>query len=563
MALDLQTLIDKAAEGSTEKQRTSAVAKALEGANRGDLDALLGEVIDKFSALAGTDLGTEDGVLGLEYLVAVAVAAKSVQEAADKHVDEIRARRAELAAKVLGDTTADTDSADADQGVEDAAKPAVVIPAAADVSCYAGAQNLDYTGLVAAGGWCDPSEMICDLVDLLAGRKTGLLSVPEIQAKRGGIRTAMNLGFAKVWAGNAGLIQTDVQANETPVLTPPVDAPDEQPVAPQVTDLSGLTDTDLLELMQDANRVGDDELYDAAVAEWDARAARPDDPGIADDPEPVPAGGGQFDDLDDTELLAVMNDAINADDDDLYRAAAAEWARREGLTSAGRRHVRNVSYWSRRFGRPAVKGEPLDGIDHRTPRRRMGTRRLADIQTVGDKRAHRSSPHPHKLRPWSSQRRADEQERALPDYRGEPLAQHEVEAVKRLQRLGHQVEWLPLGEWEYNDDGRRTGRTPSNDMIWQQDAESEAIHVEVKSTKNTAYAMHGAIRKAVKSAREKHDPPFIKDRFIIDIGPAELTSELERAMSMYNVAQAPNPSNRIKDLWVLHSDGKIRKITLA
>lgn len=32
---------------------------------------------------------------------------------------------------------------------------------------------------------------------------------------------------------------------------------------------------------------------------------------------------------------------------------------------------------------------------------------------------------------------------------------------------------------------------------------------------------------------------------------------------MYNVAQAPNPSNRIKDLWVLHSDGKIRKITLA
>jgi len=119
----------------------------------------------------------------------------------------------------------------------------------------------------------------------------------------------------------------------SPAPTPPVDAPDEQPIAPQVTDMSGLTDSDLLELMQDANRVGDDELYDAAVAEWDARAARPDDPGIADDPEPVPAGGGQFDDLDDTELLAVMNDAINADDDDLYRAAAAEWARREGLTS--------------------------------------------------------------------------------------------------------------------------------------------------------------------------------------------------------------------------------------
>lgn len=36
-----------------------------------------------------------------------------------------------------------------------------------------------------------------------------------------------------------------------------------------------------------------------------------------------------------------MNDAINADDDDLYRAAAAaEWARREGLTSAGRVRTR-------------------------------------------------------------------------------------------------------------------------------------------------------------------------------------------------------------------------------
>jgi hypothetical protein len=218
--------------------------------------------------------------------------------------------------------------------------------------------------------------MICDLVDLLAGRKTGLLSVPEIQAKRGGIRTAMNLGFAKVWAGNAGLIQTDVQANETPVLTPPVDAPDEQPVAPQVTDLSGLTDTDLLELMQDANRVGDDELYDAAVAEWDARSAL--DHSREDDTETPsslsePAGGpvetdAQFAGLDDAELIAVMNDAINADDDDLYRAAAAaEWARREGLTSAGR--VRDEAFWSRRWRRPAAYGEPIRGGRSQIPQR--------------------------------------------------------------------------------------------------------------------------------------------------------------------------------------------------
>ncbi|QHN28027.1 major capsid protein [Gordonia pseudamarae] len=497
MALDLQTMIDKAAEGSTEKQRTAAVATLLEDATRGDLDQLLSEVTDKFSALDDTDPTSEDQVLGLEYLAAVAVAAKAAQKAADKRIDEVRAKRADLAAKVLGDTTADVAADDTDPGVEDSAeqgndtstdgaetdteqrvevtepvatdvapaveavsepvavaasagkrfnlaniqqkapaptKPAVTITASADVSGYAGGQNLDYTGLVAAaaskiesvtragvntsgsiaqvhldfpdhlvasgandadvietavdqsklaggsivaaGGWCAPSEVIYDLVDLLADTKTGLISVPEIQAKRGGIRTAMNLGFAKVWAGNAGLIQTDVQANETPVLTPPVDAPDEQPVAPQVTDLSGLTDTDLLELMQDANRVGDDELYDAAVAEWDARSAL--DHSREDDTETPsslsePAGGpvetdAQFAGLDDAELIAVMNDAINADDDDLYRAAAAaEWARREGLTSAGR--VRDEAFWSRRWRRPAAYGEPIRGGRSQIPQR--------------------------------------------------------------------------------------------------------------------------------------------------------------------------------------------------
>lgn len=343
MALDLQTLLDKAAEGSTEKQRTAAVAKALEGANRGDLDALLGEVTDKFSALADTDPTAEDEVLGLEYLAAVAVAAKSAQEAADQRVDEIRAKRAELAAKVLGDTT-DTAAVDDTEGAEDAAeqgddtstdtteadttegaveatevteaatvdaapvveavaepvavaasagkrfnlanikqkapapvKPPVTITASADVSGYSGGQHLDYDGLVAAatskieavtragvntsgsiaqvhldfpdhlvasgandadvieaavdqsklsggsivaaGGWCAPSEVIYDLVDLLADTKTGLISVPEIQAKRGGIKTASNLDFSTVWAGNAGLIQTEEQANEDPVPT--------------------------------------------------------------------------------------------------------------------------------------------------------------------------------------------------------------------------------------------------------------------------------------------------------------------------------------------------------
>lgn len=343
MALDLQTMIDKAAEGSTEKQRTAAVATLLEDATRGDLDQLLSEVTDKFSALDDTDPTSEDQVLGLEYLAAVAVAAKAAQKAADKRIDEVRAKRADLAAKVLGDTTADVAADDTDPGVEDSAeqgndtstdgaeadtaeaveatevtetatvdvapaveavsepvavaasagkrfnlanirqkapapvKPPVTITASADVSGYSGGQHLDYDGLVAAatskieavtragvntsgsiaqvhldfpdhlvasgandadvieaavdqsklsggsivaaGGWCAPSEVIYDLVDLLADTKTGLISVPEIQAKRGGIKTASNLDFSTVWAGNAGLIQTEGQANEDPVPT--------------------------------------------------------------------------------------------------------------------------------------------------------------------------------------------------------------------------------------------------------------------------------------------------------------------------------------------------------
>lgn len=66
--------------------------------------------------------------------------------------------------------------------------------------------------LAASGGWCAPSERLYDLVPLLADPNAGLLSLPEIAVKRGGIWTAGGLDFRTVWAGNAGLIQTEAQA---------------------------------------------------------------------------------------------------------------------------------------------------------------------------------------------------------------------------------------------------------------------------------------------------------------------------------------------------------------
>ncbi|MFT4043450.1 MAG: major capsid protein [Gordonia sp. (in: high G+C Gram-positive bacteria)] len=66
--------------------------------------------------------------------------------------------------------------------------------------------------LIAAGGWCAPSERFYELLPLLADPNAGLIDVPEIAAKRGGIITAGGLDFATVWAGDVGLIQTETQA---------------------------------------------------------------------------------------------------------------------------------------------------------------------------------------------------------------------------------------------------------------------------------------------------------------------------------------------------------------
>lgn len=88
---------------------------------------------------------------------------------------------------------------------------------------HAGDQSRIEGGLVASGGWCAPSETLYELSPMLADPNAGLLDIAEFQVKRGGINYASGIDFATVWAGNAGLVQTETQAeaNTTKALYRP------------------------------------------------------------------------------------------------------------------------------------------------------------------------------------------------------------------------------------------------------------------------------------------------------------------------------------------------------
>lgn len=63
--------------------------------------------------------------------------------------------------------------------------------------------------LVAAGGWCAPSETIYDLCSLET--VDGILSVPEVTINRGGINFTKGPDFADIYA-SIGFLQTEAQA---------------------------------------------------------------------------------------------------------------------------------------------------------------------------------------------------------------------------------------------------------------------------------------------------------------------------------------------------------------
>jgi hypothetical protein len=75
----------------------------------------------------------------------------------------------------------------------------------------AGSQgNLPGGSLVAAAGWCAPSQILYDLFELETGTD-GLLDLPEIQVSRGGIQFTPGPDFSSIWAGTGYFHQTEAQ----------------------------------------------------------------------------------------------------------------------------------------------------------------------------------------------------------------------------------------------------------------------------------------------------------------------------------------------------------------
>ena len=93
--------------------------------------------------------------------------------------------------------------------------PALVADGADDDSVLDFAANerrLQGGSLVAAGGWCAPSET---WYDIGCERETtaGLLSIPEVTASRGGIRWTQGPNFAELFSHSGYFIQTEAQAD--------------------------------------------------------------------------------------------------------------------------------------------------------------------------------------------------------------------------------------------------------------------------------------------------------------------------------------------------------------
>jgi hypothetical protein len=70
--------------------------------------------------------------------------------------------------------------------------------------------NLPGGSLVAAAGWCAPSEILYDLFELENGT-AGILDLPEIQISRGGIQFTPGPDFSAIWAGTGYFHQTEAQ----------------------------------------------------------------------------------------------------------------------------------------------------------------------------------------------------------------------------------------------------------------------------------------------------------------------------------------------------------------
>ncbi|MDH6284813.1 major capsid protein [Prescottella agglutinans] len=92
-----------------------------------------------------------------------------------------------------------------DDLIADGSRDQEVINHAADSS------RLQGGSLVAAGGWCAPSETLYELGGILADANAGLVSLPEVQAKRGRLRFTEGPDFTAIYNAT-GFMQTEAQA---------------------------------------------------------------------------------------------------------------------------------------------------------------------------------------------------------------------------------------------------------------------------------------------------------------------------------------------------------------
>lgn len=91
-------------------------------------------------------------------------------------------------------------------------------PSADSTAILAHAANVNRAGgaaLVAANGWCSPSETMYDLCDLPCSLD-GILSLPEVNAPRGGLRFTKGLDFAAIYSGTGYFHFTEAQMMADP-----------------------------------------------------------------------------------------------------------------------------------------------------------------------------------------------------------------------------------------------------------------------------------------------------------------------------------------------------------
>ena len=84
-------------------------------------------------------------------------------------------------------------------------------PSAVEALEYAtNEKNLEGGSLVAAGGWCAPSETVYDFLGTEAAGD--LISLPEISIKRGGVKFPVEPDFSEIYTDFPGFHQTEAQA---------------------------------------------------------------------------------------------------------------------------------------------------------------------------------------------------------------------------------------------------------------------------------------------------------------------------------------------------------------